>query len=36
MSGFIVSGDKHLLRLKNYKGIKILNAVAFLDMISKE
>lgn len=36
MSGFIVSGDKHLLRLKNYKGIEILNAVEFLYMISKE
>ena len=27
----IVSGDKHLLRLGNYKGVKILSAKEFLD-----
>lgn len=29
---FIVSGDKHLLKLGEYKGIKILNPSAFLDL----
>lgn len=27
---FIISGDKHLLHLKNYQGIKILTPAAFL------
>ncbi|MBW2742770.1 MAG: putative toxin-antitoxin system toxin component, PIN family [Deltaproteobacteria bacterium] len=27
-AGFIVSGDKHLLNLKEYKGIKIMNNLA--------
>ena len=33
---FIVSGDKHLLKLEHYKGIKILKASDFLSIISKE
>lgn len=32
---YIVSGDKHLLRLREYTGIKILKAVEFLSIISK-
>jgi uncharacterized protein len=35
LSDFIVSGDKHLLTLKEYKGIKILKASDFLSFISK-
>ncbi len=27
---FIISGDKHLLRLKNYEGIDIINVATFL------
>ena len=30
---FIVSGDKHILKLKEFKGIKILTAKEFLDLI---
>ena len=30
---FIISGDKHLLHLKNYQGIKILTPAAFLEAI---
>ncbi|MDP3765803.1 MAG: putative toxin-antitoxin system toxin component, PIN family [Nanoarchaeota archaeon] len=29
---FIVSGDQHLLKLKEYKGIKILTPREFLDL----
>jgi len=29
-AGFIVSGDNHLLKLKEYKGIRILKAADFL------
>lgn len=29
-SGYIISGDKHILQLQEYKGIKILNASDFL------
>ena len=29
----IVSGDSHLLNLKNYKGIKIMNAKEFLESL---
>jgi uncharacterized protein len=36
MSEFIVSGDKHLLKLENYNGIRILKAAEFLSLISKE
>lgn len=32
---YIVSGDKHLLKLKEYKGIKILSAREFLDVLEK-
>lgn len=30
---YIISGDKHLLRLKEFKGIKILRAREFLDIL---
>jgi len=30
-ANYIVSGDKHLLNLKQYKGIKIISARGFLD-----
>lgn len=33
---YIVSGDKHLIRLKEYGKIKILKAVEFLWMIEKK
>jgi len=32
---FIISGDHHLTDLKNYQGIKIINATTFLDLIAK-
>lgn len=32
---YIISGDKHLLNLKEYRGIKILNPSEFLEIISK-
>lgn len=35
MSGFIISGDKHLLKLGYYKGIEIVRAAEFLSIISK-
>jgi len=35
-SGFIVSGDKHLLNLKEYKGIKIMKAADFLSLFLKK
>ena len=31
-AGFIISGDKHLLKLKEYNGIKILKAAEFLSV----
>ncbi|MDO8428457.1 MAG: putative toxin-antitoxin system toxin component, PIN family [Candidatus Diapherotrites archaeon] len=31
---FIVSGDRHLLKLKEFKGIKIIKAKEFIDTIS--
>lgn len=34
-AGYIVSGDSHLLDLKEYKSIKILCAKKFLEMIEK-
>lgn len=33
---FIVSGDSHLLNLKEYKDIKILKPAQFLDLLEKE
>ena len=33
---FIVSGDSHLLDLKEYKGIPILKPAPFLDLLEKE
>jgi len=32
---FIVSGDKHLLKLKEFKGTKILTAREFLEVVRK-
>jgi uncharacterized protein len=31
-AGYIVSGDKHLLDLKNYRGIQIMKAAHFLEI----
>jgi len=33
-AGFIITGDKDLLELKNYKGIKIITASEFLEKYS--
>ncbi|MHB9072417.1 MAG: putative toxin-antitoxin system toxin component, PIN family [Desulfobaccales bacterium] len=33
---FIVSGDHHLLDLKNYQGIKIVNPARFLELMEGE
>ena len=33
---YIVTGDKHLKRLNEFEGIKIINAREFLDILSKE
>ncbi|MBW2663299.1 MAG: putative toxin-antitoxin system toxin component, PIN family [Deltaproteobacteria bacterium] len=35
-AGFIISGDKHLLNLKEYKGIKIMKAADFLLLFLKK
>jgi len=35
-AGFVVSGDKHLLDLKEYEEIKIMRAADFLSIISKK
>ena len=35
-AGFVVSGDKHLLDLEEYAGIKIMKASDFLLIISKK
>ena len=32
---WLVSGDKHLLRLAEYRGIKVISARAFLDLLAK-
>lgn len=32
---WLVSGDKHLLRLGDYRGIKVISARAFLDMLAE-
>ena len=32
---YIVSGDEHLLSLKNYKGIQIINGDSFLKILDK-
>jgi putative PIN family toxin of toxin-antitoxin system len=32
---YIVSGDKHLLKLKEYEGIKIISAASFLSFFNK-
>lgn len=32
---YIVSGDEHLLSLKNYRGIQIINADSFLKILDK-
>ncbi len=31
----LISGDKHLLRLGDYRGIKVISARAFLDMLAE-
>jgi len=31
-AGYIVSGDRHLLDLKNYRGIRIMKAATFLEI----
>jgi putative PIN family toxin of toxin-antitoxin system len=33
---FIVSGDRHLLKIKEYAGIKVLRASEFLSIISRK
>ena len=33
-AGYIVSGDKHLLNLKNYQGIQIMKAAKFLEIFA--
>jgi predicted nucleic acid-binding protein len=33
---YIISGDRHLLSLKEYKGIKILIAKEFVELINSE
>jgi putative PIN family toxin of toxin-antitoxin system len=35
-ANYIVSGDKHLLTLKEYKGMKILSPAQFLRIVSQE
>lgn len=35
-SQFIVSGDKHLLRLREYEGIRIVKVAEFLRLIPKQ
>ncbi|HQS84509.1 MAG: putative toxin-antitoxin system toxin component, PIN family [Alphaproteobacteria bacterium 16-39-46] len=35
-SHFIISGDKHLLNLKTYQGIKIITAAEFLNILTVE
>ena len=32
---YIVTGDEHLLKLKNYQNIKIINSKEFLDLFNK-
>lgn len=32
-ASFIISGDKHLLKVKEYKGIKIISPKKFLDLL---
>lgn len=32
---WLVSGDKHLLRLGEYRGIKVISARAFLDLLAE-
>lgn len=33
---YIVSGDKHLLNLKEFKGVKILSVAGILEILTKE
>jgi putative PIN family toxin of toxin-antitoxin system len=33
---FIISGDKHLLKLKEFEGIKIMTVADFVDFISRQ
>jgi predicted nucleic acid-binding protein len=32
---WLVSGDKHLLRLGDYRGLKVISARAFLDLLAE-
>lgn len=34
-AGFIITGDQHLLKLKEFRGIKILRAKEFLEILEK-
>ena len=34
-ASWLVSGDKHLLRLGEYRGIKVISARTFLDMLAE-
>ncbi|MFA6065470.1 MAG: putative toxin-antitoxin system toxin component, PIN family [archaeon] len=34
-ANYIVSGDKHLLKMQEFRGMKILNAKDFLDLLGK-
>lgn len=36
MPDFIISGDAHLLKLKNFKGVEIITSRKFLDIFEKE
>jgi len=35
-ANFIITGDNHLLELKDFRGIKILSPNSFMDLISRE
>ena len=35
-ANYIISGDRHLLNLKEYKGIRIVNSSEFLQIINKQ
>lgn len=32
---YIITGDKHLLKIKNYNGIKIINSSEFIKILNK-
>lgn len=35
-AGYIVSGDKHVIKLKNYKSTKIISPKDFLDLLKQD